>query len=202
MLPRFRYPLDMRVFALPCFVLLSFGLSARAETPSAPQLPAPDVQEARVPVQPRAPADSAAVTPAPDSPVFIHAAKSTGLPDSEEVVLLPKVEVRDKGPQLPTGDAVLTLAGKAALLRARYPGATFRGQDAEGRVTPNYGALMYRDDKRLAQLQELEAAAEALLRAGNREQADELDKEAKIALRRRPSPRDEAMDRSVNNDRR
>jgi hypothetical protein len=97
---------------------------------------------------------------------------------------------------------VSTAASKAALLRSRYPGASFRGQDPEGRRIPNYAALMYRDDERLRRIDELERVAEDLSRVGDKGAADTLRKEARIELRRRPDAREEAMDRSVNNDRR
>jgi hypothetical protein len=92
----------------------------------------------------------------------------------------------------------------AALLRKKYPGASVRGQDPdriEGNV-PNYGALMYSEDKRLSQMKHFRDFADTLLRVGDVAGSKELNAEIRKTFLRHPDLLIDAMDRSANNGRR
>jgi hypothetical protein len=124
--------------------------------------------------------------------------------NNDEVVLLPKLFVFASG--LPTFSERDHYSKNdfAALLRARYPGASTRGQDPDridGRVR-NYAAFMYAEDKRLNRIKDLTDFSDALRRNGDISGSDELRTEIQKAFFRHKDGLTEAIDRSVNNGRR
>ena len=123
---------------------------------------------------------------------------------SDGVVQMPKFFVyTDKVPAFPERD-LYSKAGFAELLRKKYPGASVRGQDPdriEGNV-PNYGALLYAEDKRLSQLKHFRDIAETLLRVGDVSGSKELNAEIRRTFARQPDTLIDAMDKSANNGRR
>jgi hypothetical protein len=94
--------------------------------------------------------------------------------------------------------------GFAALLRKKYPGASVRGQDPdriEGNV-PNYGALMYSEDKRLSAMKHFKDFADTLLHVGDVAGNKELNAEIRKTFMRHPDTYIDAMDKAANNGRR
>jgi len=128
--------------------------------------------------------------------------KPTVSPDG--VVQMPKFFVyTEKVPAFSERD-LYSKDGFAALLRKKYPGASVRGQDPdriEGYV-PNYGALMYSEDKRLSQMTHFKNFADILLRVGDVAGSKELNAEIRRTFSRHPDMFIDAMDRSANNGRR
>jgi len=120
------------------------------------------------------------------------------------VIQLPKFFVyTDKVPAFSERD-LYSKAGFAELLREKYPGASVRGQDPDridGNV-PNYGALMYAEDKRLSQLKHFKNFADTLLRVGDVAGSKELNAEIRTTFARHPDTLIDAMDKSANNGRR
>ncbi len=92
--------------------------------------------------------------------------------------------------------------GLEQLLRSRYPGASFKGQDPYNSMLPNYAALMYRDDRRLAAMEEFGRLVDTLKAMGQVSGSSELLQEMQGTFFRRPTWREEAMDRSYNGNRR
>lgn len=120
----------------------------------------------------------------------------------EDVVLMPKMIVRErKVPRLVPRE-LLTKDGLAAELRKRYPGASLPGQDPLDSTIPNYAALQLREDERRAALSEWNDIAARVGRAAGREAGGRLRSEIEGAFRRRPDALTEAMDKSANNGRR
>jgi hypothetical protein len=145
----------------------------------------------------------------------ISAAIIAGLPSFDLLKPLPeRPEVNDDGlirlpkfvvytPKLVLTEPVVTgKSGLEQLLRHRYPGASVKGQDPYQSQLPNYAALMYRDDERLARIKEFEHLADALKAIGEISESRDLLKEMRRTVWRRPTWLEEAMDRSYNNNRR
>jgi hypothetical protein len=101
-----------------------------------------------------------------------------------------------------TEPVVAGKSGLEQLLRHRYPGASVKGQDPYQSKLPNYAALMYRDDERLARIKEFEHLADALKAIGENSESSDLLKEMRRTAWRRPTWLEDAMDRSYNNNRR
>jgi hypothetical protein len=161
-------------------------------------------------------------SPAPPSPPrvgrvssAISAAISASLPPFAPVKVVPeKLGVTDEtvirmaefvvtAPTLHLTDReTLNKLGLEQLLRQRYPGASFKGQDPYRSALPNYAALMYRDDIRLSRMNDLKQFSATLRAMGMTSDAKKLDKEIQHTFIRRPSWRDEGMDKSYNNGRR
>jgi len=98
--------------------------------------------------------------------------------------------------------AVTGKSGLEQLLRRRYPGASVKGQDPHQSKIPNYAALMYRDDEHLARINEFKHRADALKAIGEISEGSDLLKEMQRTVWRRPTPLEDAMDRSYNHTRR
>jgi len=146
----------------------------------------------------------------------ISAAISAGLPRFDQVpvaaphreepfdrIALPPFVV--EGIRVPkiSPPELLTKAGMESLLRQRYPGASFRGQDPtmNGQVA-NYAALMYRDDLRLSRMAEMERLLAATSKTGDFTETKELESELQKTFMRGHDWRTEGMDKSVNHWRR
>jgi hypothetical protein len=136
-----------------------------------------------------------------------HASDKTGsniMADTTPAVLLPKVIVQATKPLVLPTEELLSRAELSALVRKKYPGASLKGQDPlhyEGGI-PNYGALLYSEDKRVVLLKNLTDLSDALLKAGDVDSSKELRKVVQEAAVRRPDALREAMDKSANNGRR
>jgi hypothetical protein len=85
------------------------------------------------------------------------------------------------------------------LLLKRFPGASFKDQPAE---LDNYARLMARDEVRLARLNQLKEVVNVLQATGDRAGSKELRAEIYQTFLRRPTWREEGMDRTVNRNRR
>ena len=116
------------------------------------------------------------------------------IPLPKFVVYAPKIVL--------TEPAVTGKSGLEQLLRHRYPGASVKGQDPYRSNLPNYAALMYRDDERLARINEFKHLAGALKAIGEISEGRDLLKEMQQIVWRQPTPLEDAMDRSYNNNRR
>jgi hypothetical protein len=101
-----------------------------------------------------------------------------------------------------TEPEVMSKSGMERLLRKRYPGASFKGQDPYRSVFPNYAALMYREDIRLTQIDEFRRLTDTLKAVGDLSGSKELRKEMQSVFVRHETWQEDAMDRSYNNDRR
>ena len=101
-----------------------------------------------------------------------------------------------------TEPRVTSKSALALLLRQRYPGASVKGQDPPQSRVPNYAALMYRDDERLARISEFEHLAAALKAIGEAAEGSDLLKEMHRTVWRQPTWLEDAMDRSYNGSRR
>jgi hypothetical protein len=117
------------------------------------------------------------------------------------VIRMPKFVVYAATPLL-SEPVVIGKSGLALLLRHQYPGASVKGQDPYQSHIPNYAALMYRDDVRLARIKDFEHLAEALKVIGKISESNDLLKEMHGTVWRRLTPLEEAMDRSYNGNRR
>ena len=95
---------------------------------------------------------------------------------------------------------LLTRSGLQDLLRKRYPGATYRGQDPVNSKVPNYGALMLRDDVRQVQLQEIRALVSGAENGGTADKS--LMDDLRRTQLRRMDWQTEGMDKSLNHWRR
>ena len=101
-------------------------------------------------------------------------------------------------------EEVLSRTELSTLIRKKYPGASLKGQDPlhyEGGL-PNYGALLYSDDKRMLLLRDLSDFSRALHDSGDAVGSVKLRKLIQEASVRRPDALREAMDKSANNGRR
>lgn len=145
----------------------------------------------------------------------VSAAISAGLPRFEAVPIeAPQIKERFEGIALPpfivkesqllnlSERELLTKAGMEALLRERYPGASFRGQDPEHSHVPNYAALMYRDDLRLRRMAEFEQLLDSLAKAADPAETKQLKGELQKTFLRGHDWQIEGMDKSVNHWRR
>jgi hypothetical protein len=124
--------------------------------------------------------------------------------DIRPFVMLPKVIVQAPKPAILSGEDLLSKTELSALIRKKYPGASLRRQDPvhyDGGL-PNYGALLYAEDKRAKQLQDLESLADLLVRTGDLAGGKTLRARVQEAAIRKPDALREAMDKSANNDRR
>lgn len=84
-------------------------------------------------------------------------------------------------------------------LAKRYPGMTLAGQPRE---VDNYGLLAFSDDRRFEQMENFKNLASAIRVEGRGGESRELEDEIDRAFIRRPTWREAAMDRNVNNYRR
>ena len=129
------------------------------------------------------------------------AAPNTSLPSAFNGFELPEVRVDIKKSPLPTKSDVLTKAALSDYFLKQYPGASFKGRDPTENNSagpPNYALVMYRDDQRLSQTQSLKRLETIMEISGDSEGAKLLKSEVNRMLIRRPTPLNEAMDRSVN----
>jgi len=118
---------------------------------------------------------------------------------------LPEVRVDVKKNLLPTKSDVLTKAALSEYFLKQYPGASFKGQDPTENHSagpPNYALVMYRDDQRLSQRHSLQRLETIMEVSGDSDGAKALKSEIDRLTIRRPTPLNEAMDRSVNHWRR
>jgi hypothetical protein len=121
--------------------------------------------------------------------------------EGDGVIRMPKFVVYAATPLL-SEPVVIGKSGLALLLRHQYPGASVKGQDPFQSKLPNYAALMYRDDERLARISEFEHLAAALKAIGKSAESSDLLKEMQRTVWRRPTWLEDAMDRSYNGNRR
>jgi hypothetical protein len=121
---------------------------------------------------------------------------------SDRIALPPFVVEASRIPRISARD-LLTKAGMDSLLRERYPGASFRGQDPTGNShIPNYAALMYKDDVRLSRMAEFARVLDSMAVGGDLAGAKELKAELQKVFLRKHDWRTEGMDKSVNHWRR
>jgi hypothetical protein len=121
--------------------------------------------------------------------------------DRSDVVVLAPVTVTEKREARGGEWQLLTPAGRAALLKERYPGATPPGSSLSEAVH-NYAKLMYTEDTRVERLAELDNMLEAARIGRTTESLKELKTEI-LRARMRPNDwRAESMDKSYNNGRR
>ncbi len=132
--------------------------------------------------------------PAKAAPEKLEVTDDTVIRMPKFVVTAPTLHLTDR--------ETLTKLGLEQLLRQRYPGASLKGQDPYLSALPNYAALMYRDDARLSRMNDLKQFAATLRAMGMTSDAKALDKEIQHIFIRRPSWRDEGMDKSYNGGRR
>jgi len=121
--------------------------------------------------------------------------------DSDDVVVLNPIFVRERRPPDAAEWQFLTESGRAAMLKERYKGATIPGAPLTESVH-NYGMQMNRDEMRLSRLAELDDAESIYRATGYPDDWKDLKKEAYKARMRPKDMRAESMDRSYNNDRR
>lgn len=122
-------------------------------------------------------------------------------PAIQDAFELPAVRVDATKAPPPSKSDVLTKAGLSEYFLKRYPGASRKGQDPTDHYVagpPNYALVMYRDDQRLSRLQSLKHLGAIVEISGDREGAKSLKSEVDRAFIRRPTPVNDAMDRSVN----
>lgn len=117
---------------------------------------------------------------------------------SSDVIVMSPVFVREKRSPQGTAWEMLSDLGKRDFLRKHYGGATLPG-DALTEVVPNYAMQMLRDDRRRAELKELNDTAAILQLKGDPAAQKKLQQEIQQAMKRGFDPKIEAMDRSVNN---
>lgn len=116
-----------------------------------------------------------------------------------DIILLPKLVVRPNDSPALGEQEINTQSGLNELLLKRYPGASFKNQPKE---LDNYARLMHRDEVRLARLNRLRDFENVLRVTGDVFGRKELREEVYQTFVRRPSWREEAMDRAVNRNRR
>lgn len=117
--------------------------------------------------------------------------------DASGIVLLDPITVSDDRPLTATPWEMLTDKGRAEYLKKKYPGATPPG-DATSERVPNYGLLMFRDDKRLTDLKGMNDLVETARLTGDRAGEKKLKKEIQRVLIRQPDWQTESMDKSYN----
>jgi hypothetical protein len=117
----------------------------------------------------------------------------------DDIILLPKLVVRPPDAPVLGEREVYTQKSLDELLLKRFPGASFKGQPAE---LDNYARLMARDEVRLARLNQLKEVVNVLQATGDRAGSKELRAEIYQTFLRRPTWREEGMDRTVNRNRR
>jgi hypothetical protein len=117
----------------------------------------------------------------------------------DDIILLPKLVVRPpESPALGERE-IYTDKGLDELLLKRFPGASFKNQPKE---LDNYARLMYAEEVRLARLNHFKEVASVLRATGDVAGSKELRAEIYQTFIRRPTWREEAMDRNVNRNRR
>jgi hypothetical protein len=114
---------------------------------------------------------------------------------NNDVILLPKLIVRPLETPLLGEHEILTKKGLDDLLLKRYPGASLKGQPD---ALDNYARLMYADDVRLDRVNHYQEQASILRDTGDKAASKELRAEVYRTFLRRPSWREEAMDKNVN----
>jgi hypothetical protein len=121
--------------------------------------------------------------------------------DRSDVIVLAPLIVIEKREARGGEWQLLTPAGRAALLKERYPGAAPPGSPLSDAVH-NYAKVMYADDARVERLGELDNMLEAARIGRTPESLKELKTEI-LRARMRPNDwRADSMDRAYNNDRR
>jgi hypothetical protein len=116
-----------------------------------------------------------------------------------DIILLPKLVVRPADSPALSEREIYTQSGLDELLLKRFPGASFKNQPKE---LDNYARLMYADEVRLARLNHLKEVVNVLRATGDVAGSKELRAEIYQTFLRRPSWREEAMDRAANRNRR
>jgi hypothetical protein len=152
-------------------------------------------------ISPRLAAEIRAKLPDYEPPPPTTVEPTTEEDDMGDVVWMAPVTVTEKRQARGAEWQLLTPAGRAALLKERYPGAVIPGAPLTDAVH-NYAKLMNTEDTRLANLEELNDMLEAARIGGRSESLKELKKDI-LRARMRPNDwRADSMDRSYNNGRR
>ena len=170
-------------------------------------LPRPPVQPAGAPSTTRLPRPTGTTSPTISAviraglPHFDPPKRTATTPD--DVYMLPELEVSGDRIRFPSEADALTKAGREQLLRKLYPGASYKGQDPDNDAgPPNYAAQMARDDKRKADMKDLNDLADTMRALGRKSESKELTREIEDTFIRRPTPKEDAMDKSYNHWRR
>jgi hypothetical protein len=123
----------------------------------------------------------------------------TGIRSTDEIILLPKMVVRESNIPVFNEREIYAESGMNALLKRRFPGATFTGQPPQ---VDNYAILMYEDEKRLDALNRYQRLADLLKASGDAAESKELRNELNRTFIRSHDLKTERMDRSANGGRR
>lgn len=115
--------------------------------------------------------------------------------EKDPVILLPKEVVRAKPDRLPEPRDLYDPKAFRDSLVKRYPGLSFRGQPES---MDNYAVLQERDERRLASMESLRKLSSTLRASGDTAGSDDLDREIERTFVRRPTWREDAMDRNIN----
>jgi hypothetical protein len=118
---------------------------------------------------------------------------------TDEIILLPKMVVREPNAPVFNEREIYTQRGMDELLRKRFPGAAFKGQP---RQVDNYAMLMYEDEKRYDALTRYQGLADLLKASGDAAGSKELRTELNRTFIRSHDWKMERMDRSANGGRR
>jgi hypothetical protein len=184
--------------SLPLILLVRAAAPAGEPTPGIPAAaPPPPAARAGRPAVSREIAS--AITAG--LPGYVHPKPSlrpAAIADESEVVRLPRMVVF--APRVPVIDErdLWSKSGFSALLRARYPGASFRGQDPDHSPLPNYAALMYAEDRRQRRMNALSELARALRRTGDAAGSRELKRLIEDTFLRQEDWKTEGMDKTLN----
>ena len=122
-----------------------------------------------------------------------------GIRTTDEIILLPKMVVRNPNVPLFNEREIYSQRGMDELLKKRFPGATVTGQPPQ---VDNYGMLMYEDEKRLDALTRYQGFADLLKASGDAAGSKELRSELNRTFIRSHDGKMERMDRSANGGRR
>ena len=118
---------------------------------------------------------------------------------TDEIILLPKMVVREPNAPVFNEREIYTQRGMNELLKKRFPGATFTGQPPQ---VDNYAVLMYEDEKRSDALNRYKGLADLLAASGDAAGSKELRNELNRTFIRSHDWKAERMDRSANGGRR
>ena len=123
----------------------------------------------------------------------------TAIRSTDEIILLPKMVVREPNAPVFNEREIYTQRGMDELLKKRFPGATFTGQPPQ---IDNYAVLMYEDEKRLDGLNRYQGFADLIKASGDAAGGKELRNELNRTFIRSHDWKAERMDRSANGGRR
>lgn len=113
----------------------------------------------------------------------------------DQPILLPKEIVRGDRLPLPAARDLYDPEAFRLSLVKKYPGLSVRGQPPE---VDNYAVLQDRDERRLAAMGHFKDLAQVIRVSGDSAEAAALDLEINRAFLRRPTWREDAMDRNIN----